>query len=558
MAVSFVDRVEVHFKAGNGGNGCASIRREKFRPLAGPNGGSGGNGGSIFLQASSDHTSLLDFHFSKVRKAQNGEMGYGGSKDGKRGDDQTILVPLGTVVKTKSGEKITELVTNNERFLVVKGGEGGLGNEMIASRQRKAPGFAFLGIPGEEADLVLELKMLADVALVGFPSAGKSSLIAAISAARPKIADYPFTTLVPNLGVVEAFGYRYTVADVPGLIPGASDGKGLGHEFLRHIERTKLIVHVIDCATYESSRDPISDLEAIENELTIYDQKIREDGEPIIERPKIVVLNKVDDNAAKDLALLAKEEIEKRGFKVILTSAITHEGVGQLKNELAKMLQALDSDVELNIKEDDNERPVLKLKELSRKKNSAPKEFEIYKKESADGVYWEVIGEKPRKWVLQTPMSNDEAVGYLADRLAKIGIENELEKMGATEDDEVRISLKSPRVNYLTQKDEYYAFEYNPELSAGAEILYSAKRGEDLRLEYTDRKYRQTRQEKREEYHKRQDERAALREQFGEERASGFWDNPNEEEFFLDDEALVGDNSEGNLNSQTDSHDEEL
>ena len=225
---TFVDRVVLYLAAGDGGHGCTSIHREKFKPLGGPDGGNGGRGGDVLLKVDPDVTTLLDYHHSPHRRASNGKPGQGGNKSGAEGQDLVLTVPNGTVVKTATGEVLADLVGAGTTFVAAQGGRGGLGNAALASARRKAPGFALLGEPGDSSDLVLELKTVADVALVGFPSAGKSSLVAALSPARPKIADYPFTTLVPNLGVVEAGEVRYTVADVPGLIPGASEGKGLG------------------------------------------------------------------------------------------------------------------------------------------------------------------------------------------------------------------------------------------------------------------------------------------------------------------------------------------
>src|SRR5690625_4422777 len=242
---TFIDRVTLHVRGGNGGNGAASIRREKFKPLGGPDGGNGGHGGSVTLKVDTGITTLLDYHYSPHRSGENGTAGAGDLRHGKNGSGTVLMVPQGTVVKDRRGNLLADLAGPEDEFVAAEGGRGGLGNAALASPKRKAPGFALLGEPGEERTVHLELKTIADVALVGFPSAGKSSLIAAISAAKPKIADYPFTTLVPNLGVVQAGDYRYTVADVPGLIPGASQGRGLGHEFLRHVERTHVLVHVI-------------------------------------------------------------------------------------------------------------------------------------------------------------------------------------------------------------------------------------------------------------------------------------------------------------------------
>ena len=263
---TFVDNVTLHLRAGNGGNGCVSVRREKFKPLAGPDGGNGGNGGDIVLIADPQVTTLLSFHRHPHQSAENGGFGMGDNRSGHAGKPIELSVPVGTVVKDSDGSVLIDMDSPGLRFVVAPGGQGGLGNAALASTKRKAPGFALLGTDGWAGDVVLELKTLADVALVGFPSAGKSSLVAALSAARPKIADYPFTTLHPNLGVVQAGDSRYTIADVPGLIEGASEGKGLGLEFLRHVERCTALLHVIDCATLEPGRDPLTDLEVIKRE----------------------------------------------------------------------------------------------------------------------------------------------------------------------------------------------------------------------------------------------------------------------------------------------------
>src|SRR5215203_5818821 len=267
---AFVDRVVVHVAAGNGGHGVSSIHREKFKPLGGPDGGNGGDGGDIVLEVDPSVHTLLDFHHRPHQKAGNGRPGEGSNRHGAKGEDRILGVPAGTVVSTPDGRVIADLVGAGTRVVLAKGGKGGLGNAALANARRKAPGFALLGEEGEVFDAVIELKSVADVGLVGFPSAGKSSLIAAMSAARPKIADYPFTTLVPNLGVVQAGDVRFTIADVPGLIEGASEGKGLGHHFLRHVERCAALVHVLDCGTLESDRDPLSDLAVIEAELEKY------------------------------------------------------------------------------------------------------------------------------------------------------------------------------------------------------------------------------------------------------------------------------------------------
>jgi len=289
---TFIDRVVLHLSAGHGGRGCVSVHREKFKPLGGPDGGNGGNGGDIVLVAEPRVTTLLDYHRRPHRTSESGSPGMGDNRHGASAATVELPVPVGTVVSSADGQQIADLNEPGMSVVVAPGGRGGLGNQALATPKRKAPGFALLGTHGFEGDVVIELKTVADVALVGFPSAGKSSLIAAMSQARPKIADYPFTTLQPNLGVVEAGEVRFTIADVPGLIEGASEGKGLGLDFLRHIERCSVLVHVIDLATLEPGRDPMSDFEIIRNELAAY--PVPEGQIPLIERPQIVALNKLD------------------------------------------------------------------------------------------------------------------------------------------------------------------------------------------------------------------------------------------------------------------------
>lgn len=316
---TFVDRVELHAAAGNGGHGCASVHREKFKPLGGPDGGNGGRGGDVILVVEQSVTTLLDYHHSPHRKATNGQPGAGDNRSGKDGQDMVLPVPDGTVVLDKAGNVLADLVGQGTTFVAGQGGRGGLGNAALASARRKAPGFALLGEPGRAGTSSWSLKTVADVALVGYPSAGKSSLISVLSAAKPKIADYPFTTLVPNLGVVTAGSTVYTIADVPGLIPGASQGKGLGLEFLRHVERCSVLVHVLDTATLESDRDPVSDLDMIEEELRLYGG--------LENRPRIVALNKVDIPDGQDLADMIRPDLEARGYRVFEVSAIAHKGL---------------------------------------------------------------------------------------------------------------------------------------------------------------------------------------------------------------------------------------
>src|SRR3954470_22026382 len=323
MAVpTFVDRVSLHVVGGRGGNGVASVHREKFKPLGGPDGGNGGPGGSVILRVEPDVTTLIDYHHNARRKATHGGHGAGAHRNGAHGEDLVLPVPDGTVVTHEDGELIADLVGAGTELVVAQGGRGGLGNAALASAKRKAPGFALLGEPGEEREIRLELKVVADIGLVGFPSAGKSSLIAAISRARPKIADYPFTTLIPNLGVVTAGETTFTVADVPGLIEGASQGRGLGHDFLRHIERCAAIVHVIDTATIEPGRAPVEDLDVIELELA------RHGG--LEDRPRLVALNKVDVPDGDAIADMVVDDLEVRGLQVFKVSAASGAGLREL------------------------------------------------------------------------------------------------------------------------------------------------------------------------------------------------------------------------------------
>src|SRR3954447_4454900 len=333
MAIpSFVDRVTVHVTGGNGGNGCASVHREKFKPLGGPDGGNGGDGGSVILRVDPELTTLVDYHRSAHRSATNGAQGKGDHQAGSKGGDVILPVPDGTVVSTPEGEVLADLVGPGVEFVAAQGGKGGLGNAALATSARKAPGFALLGEDGEERIIILELKVVADIGLVGFPSAGKSSLVAAISRARPKIADYPFTTLVPNLGVVVAGDISFTVADVPGLIAGASEGRGLGFDFLRHIERCAAIVHVIDCATYQPGRDPITDLDVIEAELKAHGG--------LEDRPRLVALNKIDIPDAQQVADFAIGELRDRGLQVFPISTRSGQGLHELIYAMARLIAA--------------------------------------------------------------------------------------------------------------------------------------------------------------------------------------------------------------------------
>lgn len=450
---SFVDRVTLFATAGKGGDGCVSVHREKFVPLGGPDGGDGGRGGDVVLVVDPNVTTLIDFHHSPHRSATSGRGGQGGKQDGPSGEDLILPVPEGTVISNEYGEVLADLIGAGTRFIAAQGGRGGLGNAALASRKRRAPGFALKGEPGEKRTLHLELKSVADIALVGYPSAGKSSLIAAISAARPKIADYPFTTLVPNLGVVKVGDTRFTVADVPGLIPGASEGKGLGLEFLRHVERCAVLVHVLDCATLESDRDPLRDFDVIEKELGLYQAEI-----PLADRPRIVALNKIDLPDGKAMAEMVQSTLQDRGYKVFPVSAATREGLPALLNAMAEAISSFRSEQEVV----ERTRIVLTPPAID------DSGFNVAA--NKDGTFT-VTGAKVERWVAQTDFSNKEAIGYLADRLARAGVEKQLFKVGAREGSEVRIG----------SGDDAVVFDWEPTIEAGAELL-AGPRGDDLRI----------------------------------------------------------------------------
>lgn len=496
--VTFVDTVTLHLRAGNGGNGCVSVRREKFKPLGGPDGANGGDGGDIILVADSQTSTLLDYHHGPHRSAGNGGFGMGDMRSGAKGEDLVLPVPVGTVVKTTSGETLIDMTVPGQRYVVAKGGSGGLGNAALATPKRKAPGFALLGTPGYEGDVILELKTVADIALVGYPSAGKSSLIAAVSAARPKIAEYPFTTLHPNLGVVQAGDSRFTIADIPGLIEGASEGRGLGLEFLRHVERCAALLHVLDCATLESDRDPISDLDVILAELAAY--PVPEGQTPLVERPQLVALNKVDVPEARELAEMVKPELEARGYRVFEISAVSREGLRELSFALAELVDEHRKQID--------EAPVSERIIIRPKGSEAP--FSIRVEGGTYGPVYRVLGDKPVRWVQQTDFQNEEAVGYLSDRLNKLGIEDELFRLGATAGATVVIG-----------EGESIVFDWEPSMSSAAELMV-APRGTDPRL---DRNGRRNTRERREQYHARMDAKAEAREEIEQRRLANTADD---------------------------------
>lgn len=466
----FIDRVVLHLTAGDGGHGAASVHREKFKPLGGPDGGNGGHGGDIVLKVSPQVHTLLDFHFHPHIKAKRGNNGAGSNRHGARAEDLVLEVPVGTVVRDADGTMLADLMQIGETFIAAEGGMGGLGNAALANAHRKAPGFALKGEPGQKRDLIIEMKSVADVGLVGFPSAGKSSLISVMSAARPKIGDYPFTTLQPNLGVVNVGDASFVMADVPGLIPGASEGKGLGLEFLRHIERTAVLVHVVDTASMEPGRDPMSDIQAMEAELAAYQEQLQDDtglGD-LRDRPRVIVLNKADVLEAEELAEFVKADLEAE-FKcpVFIISAVARKGLDPLKYKLLEI-------VEEHRRAERRARAAAKAApqvlrptavDARRRATQEPK-FTVSPDPEIPGAFV-VSGRLLDRWVAQTDFENDEAVGYLADRFAKAGVEDALFAAGAREGATVTISD--------------ITFEWEPLTSMGEDVTLTA-RGTDPRL----------------------------------------------------------------------------
>lgn len=457
--VSFVDEVRLFLKAGSGGDGCTSVRREKFKPLAGPDGADGGDGGSIYLVADANESSLLEYHQRPHRAAASGGKGAGSFRNGERGSDMKLPVPVGTVVKAVDGTVLADLKYSGQELLVAPGGQGGLGNAALASKRRVAPSFHLLGTPGWEGEVTLELKLVADVALVGFPSAGKSSLISVMSAARPKIADYPFTTLHPNLGVVQAGEYRYVIADVPGLIPGASAGKGLGLKFLRHVERCSAILHVIDTATIEPNREPLADFHAIVAELTQYEVPAGQG--PLHERPAIVALNKVDSQSDSDRVSPVREAFERLGFQVHEVSAVTQRGIPGLKLALGALVQQQRSELPTQPPR------------ISLVREQVDSNFAIAREGGEENPSYRITGTKPERWVAQTDFSNDDAIGYLAERLKKLGIEKELIGLGARRGDTVIIGTGRGVI-----------FDWDPSIESLAELPESRRTTTERRAEY--------------------------------------------------------------------------
>ena len=411
----FVDTAKIRIKAGNGGNGAVTFHREKYVNAGGPDGGDGGKGGNVVFVGDTNINSLIDFKFKKRYIAENGKNGSGSNMTGKSAPDLVIKVPVGTLIREAETGRILADISDREPHIVAKGGKGGWGNQHFASATRQIPKFAKPGFPGEEYEVTLELKLLADVGLVGFPNVGKSTLISVVSAAKPEIANYPFTTLTPVLGVVKMeAGSSFVMADIPGLIEGASEGVGLGHDFLRHVERCRLILHVVDISAMDG-RDPIEDYKQINYELEKFNPELAK-------RPQIVALNKADASIEEMIAEF-NEFAEENGFKTYTISAATGEGVKELTNAVAAELAKLPPIVRY-----ETEAPV-------REEITSKQEFKIH---IEDGIY---VVEAP--WLMHAlgyvDLDDYESLQYFQRVLRLSGIIDKLEEMGINEGDTVSI-----------------------------------------------------------------------------------------------------------------------
>ncbi len=414
----FVDEVNIKVIAGSGGNGCTSFRREKYIPFGGPNGGNGGRGSDIIFEVDEGLHTLLDLKYMKTIKGEKGENGEGKTKDGKNAKDVVIKVPRGTVVKDlDTGLILADLKNNKEQLVVAEGGRGGRGNTAFKTQTNTAPNFSENGEPGEEKLLKIELKLLADVGLVGLPSVGKSTILSKVSKAHPKIADYHFTTLTPNLGVVQTSDKRtFVMADLPGLIEGASLGAGLGDKFLRHIERTKIIAHVIDMSGIEG-RNPVEDYDIINNELGKFSKKL-------IEKPQIIIANKMDIASAKDNLVEFKKKVKQPVFEI---SAIDSKGLDKLLIKLADLVDSI------------KEEPLYEENEyLGHVLYKFKKEADFKITKVSENVYV-LSGEKLEKLFKMSKFNSEEAVLRFAKKLRSMGIDDKLEKMGAQNGDIVKI-----------------------------------------------------------------------------------------------------------------------
>ncbi len=422
----FADRARIYVRSGKGGDGHVSFRREKYVPNGGPDGGDGGKGGDVIFEVDEGLNTLIDFRHVRKYKAQDGEEGGKKNCRGKNGSDIVIKVPVGTVIKeAESGQVITDMSGDNKRVVLLKGGRGGNGNQHYATPTMQAPKYAQPGIPAQELELILELKVIADVGLVGFPNVGKSTFLSRVTNARPKIANYHFTTINPNLGVVDLDGTKgFVIADIPGLIEGASEGVGLGHEFLRHIERTKVIIHIVDAAGTEG-RDPITDIYAINKELEAY-------NEDIAKRPQIIAANKIDaiydDGTGNDPVSALKAEFEPKGIKVYAISAISGQGLKELLYEVNHML------------EDINEEPTIFeqeffIEESTTAYNNLPYTVEY----DAEEDEYVIEGPRIEKMLGYTNLESEKGFTFFQNFLKDNGILQELEELGIEEGDTVRM-----------------------------------------------------------------------------------------------------------------------
>ncbi len=431
---SFIDKAQIKLASGSGGNGMVAWRREKFVEYGGPAGGDGGNGGDVYMEATTNLNTLLDFKFNKVFKAEDGVRGQSKGKHGKCGKDLTIMVPCGTVVRdVATGEAIADLKNAGDKVMVAKGGRGGRGNIHFLSQHRKAPHFAEAGETAVERELELELKLLADVGLLGLPNAGKSTFISSVSAAKPKIADYPFTTLAPNLGVVKKpNGDGIVIADIPGLVEGASDGVGLGHEFLRHVERNRLLLHLVDISHND---DPVNNYHLINNELKRYSAKL-------YSKPQLVVLTKTDATDEELIQFLKEEFSKLTQNPVFAISSVSRDGLDELLNTVFETLETLPHEETLiDIVEED--------KGAYANDDSA---FEVIDKGIEQGIqFYEVIGGRIYRLLEVTDMDNHGAVRRLMNILKSMGVYKELKKLNAKEGD--RVLMNGIVFDYYADED---------------------------------------------------------------------------------------------------------
>lgn len=430
----FIDKVRIHVKGGDGGAGCMSFRREAHVPKGGPDGGDGGHGGDVIVVADAQKSSLIDYRFKHHFRAQRGTHGQGAKRHGADGADILLPVPLGTVVYELDPETqerlyvLADLTHPGERVTVGEGGHGGRGNTHFTTSVRRAPTFAEKGEPADEHWVELEMKLMADVGLVGMPSVGKSSMIAFMSAARPKIADYPFTTLQPNLGMVRVGVYDYVVADIPGLIEGASEGKGLGHEFLRHVERTALLMHVVDLSGSYEGRDPVKDYEIIKAELAKY-------ADDLAERTAVVVGNKCDLPGTEENDARMRAAAEADGVPYFSVSAATGQGMQPLMLQVGQMVSELRAQAAAELAAEEAAHAQYDRVWVNQRKR---RQQAFHIDQEGEGI-WRVSGKAVERMVVQTDWENDEAIVYLQHRFARMGVDLALEKAGARNGDEVRI-----------------------------------------------------------------------------------------------------------------------